>query len=191
VHDVCPVGQPQVCVVRLQTSPTPASAQCASFIQRTQLLLAGLQCVFIPVVQVESSTQATHVLVAGRHTWFVALPPPLASGKQPGLSRHSTQYIVATLQKGRFIVVHCVSLLQAVTQVCVFRLQAVPPSPQLALDRHRTHVFVAALQYGVAPLQSALDPHWTQVPDLHTGAVIAVQLFAPRHCTHTRIAGSQ
>jgi hypothetical protein len=39
-----------------------------------------------------------------------------------------------------------VSDVQAVTHVFVVRLQAVPPSPQLAFDRHRTHVFVVALQ---------------------------------------------
>jgi hypothetical protein len=69
------------------------------------------------------------------------------------------------------------------TQVCVFRLHDVPPSPQLALDRHRTHVLVAALQYGVAPLQSPLVAHCTQLcAALQTGKVIG-QLLAERHCT--------
>jgi hypothetical protein len=87
--------------------------------------------------------------------------------------------------------VHCVSVVQAVTHVCVFRLHAVPPSPQLAFDRHRTHEFVAGLQYGVAPLQSPLDPHCTQVcAALHTGRFMG-QLLGVRHCTHTRAAMSQ
>jgi hypothetical protein len=121
---------------------------------------------------------------------LVALPPPLASGKQLALSRHSTQYPTEVLQKGRLLPVHCVSVVQAVTQVCVFRLQAVPPSPQLALDRHLTHVLVVVLQYGVMPLQSALDPHSTQLPALHTGFCV-VQLLGPKHCTQTRAVGSQ
>jgi hypothetical protein len=114
---------------------------------RTQVLLVALQCVFTPVVHVVSSMQATHVLVVvARHTvWFMPPPPPRASGKQLGLSTHSTQYPAATLQKGS-MPVHCESMVQAVTHVCVFRLHAVPPSPQLAFDRHRTHVLVAVLQ---------------------------------------------
>ena len=86
---------------------------------------------------------------------------------------------------------HCASVVQDVTQVCVFRLHDVPPSPQLAFDRHRTHVFVAGLQYGVLPLQSPLPAHWTQVcAGLHTGAVIG-QLLAERHCTQNRLTVSQ
>jgi hypothetical protein len=114
---------------------------------------------------------------------LVALPPPLASGRQLVLSRHSTQYPAATLQKGRLLLVHCASVVQAVTQVCVLGLQAVPPSPQLALDRHRTQELVGTSQYGVLPLQSALDPHSTQLwAALQKGAVVG-QLLADRHCT--------
>jgi hypothetical protein len=46
---------------------TPASAQCVSFMQRTHVLFATLQCVFTPVVHVVSSMHATQVLVVGRH----------------------------------------------------------------------------------------------------------------------------
>ena len=90
------------------------------------------------------------------------------------------------------MLVHWASVVQPVTQVCVFRLQTVPPSAlQLAFDRHRTQVFVAGLQYGVLPLQSPLEPHSTHVfAALHTGAFIG-QLLAVRHCTQTRAAGSQ
>ena len=89
------------------------------------------------------------------------------------------------------MVVHCASVVQAVTQVCVLRLHAVPPSPQLAFDRHRTHVLVAGLQYGVLPMQSPLVPHWTQVcAALHTGKFPG-QLLAERHCTQNRLTVSQ
>jgi hypothetical protein len=101
---------------------------------------------------------------------------------QLALSTHSTQYPAATLQNGS-MPMHCESIEQAATQVCVLRLHAVPPSPQLAFDKHRTHALVVGLQYGVAPPQSALDPHCTQVrAGLHTGRFIG-QLLAERHCT--------
>jgi hypothetical protein len=90
------------------------------------------------------------------------------------------------------LLVHCASVVQAVTQVFVITLHAVPPSPpQLAFERQRTHVLVSGLQYGWAPLQSALVAHSTHVlAALHTGA-FAGQLVAERHCTQTRLAVSQ
>jgi hypothetical protein len=90
------------------------------------------------------------------------------------------------------LLVHCASVVQAVTHVLVITLHAVPPSPpQLAFEIQRTHVLVSALQYGVLPLQSALVAQSTHVfAALHTGA-FAGQLVAERHCTQTRLAVSQ
>ena len=58
VHCIIPMGQPHVLLV-LQTRL--ASPQCSLAVHGTQVLSDTLQCVFIPVVHVVSSLQATQV----------------------------------------------------------------------------------------------------------------------------------
>src|SRR6185503_20849657 len=94
VHCVSPVGHPHV-LLALQIRPP--SPQCSLAVHVTQVLSVTLQCVFMPVVHVVSSVQATHVLVVGRQTGWFALPPP-ASGPQLACVRHSTQYPAVVLQ---------------------------------------------------------------------------------------------
>ena len=89
VHWFSPVGQPHV-LLALQTRL--ASPQCSLAVHATQVLSAILQCVFIPVVHVVSSTQATQVKSVVRQMgWFMPPPPRPASGAQLALPRHSTQ----------------------------------------------------------------------------------------------------
>jgi hypothetical protein len=235
VHCVLLVQATQVLVVVLQAGVVPVQAVESLAVHWTQVLVAALHAGRTPVQAASLvAVHWTQVLVAVSQTavppvqfavlplvhWTQVLVVVSQTVRRPVCVEHSPLVMhwtqVPALQKGVGSA-HWPSPVQpVVTQVFVVRLH-VPPSPQLVLLVQATQVFVAVLQYGVAPLQlpspvqatqvlvvvlhagvapvqAAVESvaHWTQVfvVRLQTG-VAPEQLAWPTHCTHWPIVGLQ